>query len=165
MAIGKRSRSAIGPADPQNPFGDSIESTWLEIRAMLANGDGRSAEARLSRLRETDPQIWNACHWRTEAWLEDWFRGRGFGRCENFPNDDFSREALTAFLFAIYPNDPEAATLESVKLPRILQELRALAARTGHLRQPEPQAAVPPPAVRREIAAAAPGSLFDDDDD
>jgi hypothetical protein len=165
MAIGKRSRSAITPADQQNPFADSIESTWQEIRAMLAAGDGRFAEARLSRLRETDRPIWNAVHWRTEAWLVDWFRGRGFGRCDNFPNDDFSREALTAFLVAIYPGDPEAATLESVKLPRILQELRALAIRTGHLRQPEPQAAVPPPAVRREVAAAVPGSLFDDDDD
>jgi len=165
MAIGKRSRSATGPVDAANPHGDAIESTWQEIRAMLAAGDGRSAEARLSRLRETDRPIWNAVHWRVEEWLVDWFRGRGFGRCENFPNDDFSREALTSFLVAIYPNDPDAATLESVKIPRILQELRALAIRTGHLRQPEPQAAVPPPAVRREIAAAAPGSLFDDDDD
>lgn len=167
MAIGGRSRLSLAVNDA-NPFEMTIDSAWQDLQAALAVGDGHRAASLLEQRRQGDRPVWNALHWRVDEWLQSWFVGRGLHTCDNFPNDDFRREALTAFLFRIYPNDPEAATLHSFKLPRILQELRVYGAQVSAERrgQPAPAAPViPPQQVRQEVRSVVPGVLFDDDDD
>jgi hypothetical protein len=168
MAIGRRTRSPGFAVNDGNPFEPAIDTAWQEIQGALSAGDGHRAASLLERLRNVDRPVWNACHWRTDDWLVGWFKGRGLGRCEQFPTDEFDREALTAFLFRIYPNDPEAATIHSHKLPRILQELRVLGAQISAERrgqQPPPIPAAAPARVLEATRAVIPGALFDDLDD
>lgn len=160
IAGGKRASRSILRND-DNPREPDIEQGWAELQPALAAYEGRRAQDILERLRERDRPVWNAVHWRTVDWLESWFRGRGLGRDGQFPDDDFAGAALVNFLNLIFPNDRDAATVESFKLPRILQELRALGARVHEDRV----ATVPAPrpaTVHSRIAAVVPGALFDD---
>lgn len=161
MAIssGKRTRSAIERND-DNPHEPDIEQAWSELQPALAAYDGRRAADLLDRLRERNRPVWNAVHWRTVDWLEGWFRGRGLGRSDQFPDEDFADAALVNFLRRIFPNDPAAQVVESPKLPRILQELRIYG---GAVHADRIDGRAPAPAaVVQQVRETVPGHLFDE---
>lgn len=162
MAIGKMNRTG----DPEgNPRAAEIASNFAMIRDALARYDGAEAARILERLAEVDRPIWNACLWKAEDWLVSWFDGRGLGRNENFVRENFAREALTSFLYRIFPADLDPSRFTAEKLPRICQELRRLDQEVRNARRVDVGAAPPEPAaVHRAIADVVPGALFDDND-
>lgn len=123
---GSKRRSALGPGGV-NPRQGEIEVAWDAITAALRSWDGAEVARLFGDLfadQERDA-VGNACWVRLDAWLVQWFRSRGLGRSEQFPGEDFSRDAMISWLRSIYTDGrPQPELLRPIDLAFVVQELR-----------------------------------------
>jgi hypothetical protein len=145
MAISrKRGTSGFAPSP--------IDAAWRPILEALNAYDGRTVVRLLREAADQSTGTWNACRARLDAWLESWFRDRGFGVDPKFPGEDFSRDALVSFLRDVNQAD-DVLTIDAI--PRILTELRLFPSK------PEALILAPPAAVRRAVGRVVPGNLYE----
>lgn len=108
--------------DP-NPHRGEIDAAFRPIEDALANFDGADARRRMLALYDDDRPVWNGCRVRIRKWFVSWFRSRGLGTWDRFANEDFSHDAFTAWIRALYTDRAEPDNFGSDDLPYLLQEL------------------------------------------
>lgn len=130
----------------------AADVAWQPILESLNAYDGGTVVRMLRAAFDNSPAVGFVCRKRADAWLEGWFRVRGFGADLQFPDEDFSRDAMTAFLYRVCP---DSAILASGDWTRILTELRLLPAA-------DPSSSmVASGAVRRAVGRVVPGNLYE----
>jgi hypothetical protein len=116
-------RDPLAKKDDPNPRKAEIDTAWNPIEVALSRYDGREACRLMLAVYDMDRAIWNGCRGRVRRWLVQWFRARGLGRWDKFPQDDFSAEAFTTWIRSIYTDRREPENYGSEDLPYIMQEL------------------------------------------